>query len=193
MIANKPPVAPRPSAGSNANTTPVALPNLSPVSAVPNVSQLKPVRPMQKSADSNSNSAPNPAAVPLRKSENTPIHNNIANELKMRSPSSNPSLSQSAQLPAPSPIVSSGELSESGEVEPAVEKGLVTFDYTATGDTEITLVKGDTIVILEKNDSGWWNGQLSDGSKGWFPSDFVEVCFILLFFHFIYYFLFWKN
>ena len=61
-----------------------------------------------------------------------------------------------------------------------VEKATVTFEYTAAGETEISLVVGDVVVILEKNDSGWWKGEAPDGSSGWFPSDFVEVCFAII-------------
>ncbi len=30
------------------------------------------------------------------------------------------------------------------------------------------------VFILEENDSGWWKGADSNGSEGWFPSNFVE-------------------
>jgi len=49
------------------------------------------------------------------------------------------------------------------------------FSYDATEDTEITFQEGDTIQLIEENESGWWKGKLiSTGAVGLFPSNFVE-------------------
>ena len=50
---------------------------------------------------------------------------------------------------------------------------VATYDYDST-DGGISFKKGDRIVIKQKDDSGWWQGEL-DGVPGWFPSDFLEM------------------
>jgi len=47
------------------------------------------------------------------------------------------------------------------------------YDYTATEDNELTFKANDRIVVLQKDDSGWWQGELN-GQVGMFPSNFVE-------------------
>lgn len=45
-------------------------------------------------------------------------------------------------------------------------------DYTANESSCISFKKDDIIIVHEKDTSGWWDGTL-DGSRGWFPSNFV--------------------
>jgi len=55
-------------------------------------------------------------------------------------------------------------------------KQLVTiYSYDATEDNEISFAEGETIYLLEKDDSGWWRGRNGKGQEGLFPSNFVEV------------------
>jgi len=49
------------------------------------------------------------------------------------------------------------------------------YSYDATEDNEISFLEGDTIMLLEKDDSGWWKGRNLKGQEGLFPSNFVEV------------------
>ena len=56
----------------------------------------------------------------------------------------------------------------------AVGKARALFDYTAQSDHELSFRAGDVITIIEKDDSGWWHGELS-GKLGIFPAaDWVE-------------------
>jgi len=48
------------------------------------------------------------------------------------------------------------------------------YAYDATETGELTFGEGETIALLEENDSGWWRGRLTNGSEGLFPSNFVE-------------------
>nr|XP_018670077.1 SH3 domain-containing kinase-binding protein 1 isoform X2 [Ciona intestinalis] len=63
--------------------------------------------------------------------------------------------------------------------KPAVEKCRAMFDYSAENDDELTLVKGDIVIILDKvsQDVGWWEGEIVDENgkrrKGVFPDNFV--------------------
>lgn len=50
---------------------------------------------------------------------------------------------------------------------------VVKFSYTAERDDELSLVKGDRVVVMEKCSDGWWRGS-HDGRVGWFPSNYVR-------------------
>ncbi len=54
-------------------------------------------------------------------------------------------------------------------------QGKVLYDYTALDHTEISLVVGEAITVEEKHSSGWWTGKKSNGTKGLFPSNYIEV------------------
>nr|CAB3266047.1 SH3 domain-containing kinase-binding protein 1 [Phallusia mammillata] len=60
-----------------------------------------------------------------------------------------------------------------------VEKCRVMFDYSAENADELTLVKGDIVIILDKlsADAGWWEGEIVDDNgkrrRGVFPDNFV--------------------
>eukprot|EP00727_Mastigamoeba_balamuthi_P011542 m51a1_g701 hypothetical protein (1984) ;mRNA; r:375981-383870 len=47
------------------------------------------------------------------------------------------------------------------------------YDFVAASETELPLKRGETVVVLTKDDSGWAQGELADGKKGWFPWEFV--------------------
>ena len=49
------------------------------------------------------------------------------------------------------------------------------FNYTAQRPDELSLVKGERIMVMEKSSDGWWKGQREDQTAGWFPSNYVEV------------------
>jgi len=55
-------------------------------------------------------------------------------------------------------------------------KQLVTiYSYDATEENELSFAEGETIYLLEKDDSGWWRGRNAEGQEGLVPSNFVEV------------------
>lgn len=45
--------------------------------------------------------------------------------------------------------------------------------FEARDETELAFVAGDHIVILEKDESGWWMGRNQEGKVGQFPSNYV--------------------
>lgn len=51
---------------------------------------------------------------------------------------------------------------------------IVEFDYKAQHDDELTIVAGDMITKIKKEDGGWWEGELK-GRRGLFPDNFVRV------------------
>lgn len=42
-------------------------------------------------------------------------------------------------------------------------------------ENEITFDPGDIITNIEMIDEGWWLGDGPDGSRGMFPSNYVEI------------------
>ncbi|RWS16533.1 cytoplasmic protein NCK1-like protein [Dinothrombium tinctorium] len=49
----------------------------------------------------------------------------------------------------------------------------VKYNYEAQQPDELSLVKGSTVVVLEKSSDGWWKGEVND-IVGWFPSNYVQ-------------------
>lgn len=56
------------------------------------------------------------------------------------------------------------------EATPAIVK----YNYIAQQQDELTLTKGELVMVLEKSSDGWWNGR-KDNLHGWFPSNYVEL------------------
>ena len=49
------------------------------------------------------------------------------------------------------------------------------FKYIPQRDDEIEMNRGDTILVLEIENDGWWRGENSNNKKeGWFPYNYVE-------------------
>ncbi|XP_015793672.1 SH3 domain-containing kinase-binding protein 1 isoform X1 [Tetranychus urticae] len=60
--------------------------------------------------------------------------------------------------------------------KPKREQARAIYDYKAQNDDELTIKKGDIIIILSKGveDEGWWKGELN-GKIGVFPDNYIEV------------------
>ena len=48
------------------------------------------------------------------------------------------------------------------------------FGYDALQDDELTLAVGDIVTNIDRQDGGWWEGEVH-GKRGVFPENFVEV------------------
>lgn len=62
-----------------------------------------------------------------------------------------------------------------GNSSPAATRTIVRalYNYDATEDNELSFKANERIVVINKDDSGWWHGELN-GQVGIFPSNFVE-------------------
>lgn len=60
----------------------------------------------------------------------------------------------------------------STKASPLRVRALHSFEALTEGD--LSFIKGDIIVVLDKGHDGWWNGSL-DGQCGTFPSNYVTV------------------
>lgn len=62
-----------------------------------------------------------------------------------------------------------------------LELATVIAPYEATSKEQLTLAKGQMIIIKKKSDTGWWQGELQSGGKGkkravgWFPASYVKL------------------
>uniref|UniRef100_A0A668AHH9 Intersectin 2b n=1 Tax=Myripristis murdjan TaxID=586833 RepID=A0A668AHH9_9TELE len=64
-----------------------------------------------------------------------------------------------------------------GKKKPEIAQ--VTSSYSSTGAEQLNLAPGQLILILSKNTSGWWLGELQargkKRQKGWFPASHVKI------------------
>lgn len=74
-------------------------------------------------------------------------------------------------IPAPTPELEASTDAYAPPGTVALAKAL--HDYQATADEELSFGEGDTIYVLVKDESGWWQGTAND-QTGWFPANFVE-------------------
>ena len=58
----------------------------------------------------------------------------------------------------------------------AVEKVTATYDYTAERPDELSFKENSVIVVIRRNEDGWWEGALEQdpSQRGLFPSNYVE-------------------
>ncbi|XP_066234845.1 intersectin-2 isoform X4 [Saccopteryx leptura] len=72
-----------------------------------------------------------------------------------------------------------GTASKSGTLNKKPEIAQVTSAYVASGLEQLSLAPGQLILILKKNTSGWWQGELQargkKRQKGWFPASHVKL------------------
>ncbi|XP_030054655.1 intersectin-2 isoform X2 [Microcaecilia unicolor] len=72
-----------------------------------------------------------------------------------------------------------GNAAKTGTLNKKPEIAQVTSAYTATGIEQLNLAPGQLILILKKNPTGWWEGELQargrKRQKGWFPATHVKV------------------
>ncbi len=52
-------------------------------------------------------------------------------------------------------------------------KAVAKFKYASTREDEISLEKGDEVIVMEKEADGWWKGRCKT-KIGWFPFNYVE-------------------
>lgn len=53
-------------------------------------------------------------------------------------------------------------------------RAVAKYNYAGTREDELSLEKGDDVIVMEKEADGWWRGRC--GTRiGWFPFNYVEV------------------
>ncbi len=114
--------------------------------------------------DFNSTSSPGGVSKGSFSSSGTPKDNPPPNAPWMSS--SPTSKSKESTLPS---------YSEPKPVAAQTTQAKVLYAYTALDHTEISLDVDEIITVEEKHSSGWWTGIKSNGTKGLFPSNYIEV------------------
>lgn len=79
---------------------------------------------------------------------------------------------------APDVITSGDEQKVSQPLKP-LDTVIALYDFPGTQPSHLPLNLGDTIYVLSKNESGWWDGVIlntanGDLMRGWFPSNYVR-------------------
>uniref|UniRef100_A0A8B9GHJ6 Intersectin 2 n=1 Tax=Amazona collaria TaxID=241587 RepID=A0A8B9GHJ6_9PSIT len=73
----------------------------------------------------------------------------------------------------------SSNAGKTGTINKKPEIAQVTTAYAASGTEQLSLAPGQLILILKKNSSGWWQGELQargkKRQKGWFPASHVKL------------------
>ncbi|XP_062862734.1 nostrin [Trichomycterus rosablanca] len=65
------------------------------------------------------------------------------------------------------------DITQAGAEFCRLEKCEALYDYSSEKQDELNITEGDQIEILQKEDSGWWFGEVN-GKKGFFPSNYVK-------------------
>lgn len=48
------------------------------------------------------------------------------------------------------------------------------YAFASPDGSALSFACGEVIEVLTQLDSGWWDGLLADGERGWFPSNYVR-------------------
>ncbi|XP_023033932.2 intersectin-1 isoform X3 [Drosophila willistoni] len=79
----------------------------------------------------------------------------------------------------PSQVAAGDESAEQGMRAKRSEIAQVIAPYEATSTEQLSLTRGQLIMIRKKTDSGWWEGELQAKGRrrqiGWFPATYVKV------------------
>ncbi|XP_039762663.1 intersectin-1 isoform X3 [Pararge aegeria] len=113
-----------------------------------------------------------------------PYHAELVQEQKSSTPISSEvaAITESASAPGgPRPASSarrdSGRDSATSRRKHEVAQALA--NYTATSSEQLSLVKGQLLIVRKKADSGWWEGELQakgrNRQSGWFPASYVKL------------------
>jgi len=134
-------------------------------------------------ATTTTTSPKNESALNTTTSSSNGPNNNSTQNSKSTSPTSTSATSPTSSVYTPStnnntnnsnknnpPSTSSKPKKKDDEV-----KLRALYDYDATEENEISFKEGDTLYLVEKDDSGWWKGKTEKGKEGVFPSNFVEL------------------
>lgn len=89
-------------------------------------------------------------------------------------PAPAPSLFAAPPPPPPPPAPVQAAVSAPPQGEPILAVAL--FDFEAEEEGELSLAKGEKLVILDQSDPDWWLGKrVSDGARGLFPFNYADI------------------
>lgn len=74
----------------------------------------------------------------------------------------------------PKNIESSVSIGQVQPVHPNLDIAVAKFAFKAQKDKDLSFEVGDIIVVEKKRKNGWWVGS-SNGKRGYFPNNYVEI------------------
>ncbi len=101
-------------------------------------------------------------------------NNNNKVEQKGSSPFGGVKLPSATEQQQPPPPTVVKPLEEPKPQQQEREKLEALFDYDAEEADELTFAAGDLISVINKNDNGWWEGEVG-GRRGLFPVNFTKI------------------
>ncbi|XP_045525527.1 intersectin-1-like isoform X3 [Pieris brassicae] len=108
----------------------------------------------------------------LDQKSTTPICSEVANITEASAAAGGPRPASAARRTS-----ESGRDSVTGRRTKEVAQALA--NYTATSTEQLSLTKGQLLIVRKKADSGWWEGELQakgrNRQSGWFPASYVKV------------------
>ncbi|EPQ60451.1 myosin-1 [Gloeophyllum trabeum ATCC 11539] len=117
-------------------------------------------------SDKPAQSRPKPAARPLPGGSSAPAAAPVKAPF---APVSKPTSSASTRAPPPPPPPPPPATAE----EPQEDLYRATYAFDGQ-EGEVSLVKGDVVEVVEKEDNGWWLVK-KNGQEGWAPSSYLEL------------------
>ncbi|XP_075990060.1 dynamin associated protein 160 [Anticarsia gemmatalis] len=137
-------------------------PDPTPAPAVPPAAPAAPAAPAPEPQPA----SPAPASPPVQEQKSsTPISSEVA------------SITEGAARPASAARRDSGRDSVTGRRKNEIAQAIA--NYTATSTEQLSLTKGQLLVVRKKADSGWWEGELQAKGRnrqvGWFPASYVKI------------------
>ena len=90
-------------------------------------------------------------------------------------PPSNESL-QSSESPPPvstSSVITRSPSPHNDSLVPSEDIFIAKFDLIPETESELKLVAGEQVVVIERADNGWWHGVIGD-NHGWIPETFLQ-------------------
>jgi len=90
-------------------------------------------------------------------------------------------VAQEAAQPAEKPKTGKREKSKKDKSGKKLELASVIAPYEATSKEQLSLAKGQMVIVRKKTETGWWQGELQAGGKGkkravgWFPASYVKL------------------
>ncbi len=95
--------------------------------------------------------------------------NSLSSSMLATSPKENSPLTRELSHTLSKSKESLNKSSSSLNNSPAANNVRAQYDYNASDENELSFKANDIITVLQKDDSGWWQGSLPNGKIGMFP------------------------
>ena len=105
------------------------------------------------------------------------VNPNAAYAALQGSPNATPTLAHKTHLQTASPLVvpqdPNANLTYANVDSLAGDRYIAKYDFIGSTDIELPLKKGETVIVVERAESGWCQG-ICAGHMGWFPESYVK-------------------